>query len=234
MTTEIGKHQRLEARLDDGQPLDRRQHRDRRRDHRVAVEQRRRRARRARPAPPSSASPSRLREISASSAKDAALALVVGAHGDEHVFDASRSASATRRSGSARRRCAARSTASGCGPMKLSFKRVERRGADIAVDDADRAEHQGREASALRAGWIGCGRRRTGCAGVVMPPRCAAAAIKIPCGFARSAVREAARRGLRHLDERARRAHFAGMTQSDAHTCTLRAPAARAAMPGRC
>ena len=141
MPIAIGMTSGCEARLDDGQALDRRQHRDRRRDHRVAVEQRgREHAEHDQAGGPSSCSP-RLREISASRAKRAALALVVGAHRDEHIFDRhdqhqrpedqAEHAEDVQRVDRQRVR-----------PDEAFLHRVERRRADIAVDDADRAEHQ--------------------------------------------------------------------------------------------
>ena len=84
--------------------------------------------------------------------------------------------------------------------------RVERRGADIAVDDADRAEHQGGQA-VLRAVGRPARRRPTADGGVLallMRRDVAPSGIKIPCGFG-------AAEGVAPcpLDARARRAHSA-------------------------
>ena len=82
MPTAIGMTNGCKAGVDGGQALDRRQHRDRRRDHRIAVEQRgREHAEQDDPAGPSLLAAERAVD-QREQGEAAALPLVVGAHDD--------------------------------------------------------------------------------------------------------------------------------------------------------
>ena len=134
----------IEGRGDELDAFDRRQHRQRRRNDRVAVEQRagddaeqhdragtlghgalRQRHQRQRPA----------------------FAVVVGAQQDQHVFqrhhDDQRPQDQAEHAEHGLRRGVDRAAA---GRHHRFAQRVERAGADVAIDDADAAEHQGLEA----------------------------------------------------------------------------------------
>ena len=147
--------QRREARLHDGQPLHRREHRDGRRQHRVPIEERRREhAEHHQPRGPSPL-PERARD-QCEQGEGAALPLIVGPHRDQHIFEGDdqhqrpedQADHAENVQPVDRQRVR---------PDKALFHRVERRGADIAIDDADRAEHQSRQGMSVVAG--GRGRR---------------------------------------------------------------------------
>ena len=78
--------ERLEPGFDDGQALDRREHRDRRGDHRITVEQ----ARRQHAHHHQRRSPLLVAEVAGNQRQQGegpAFALVVRAHRDEHIFD---------------------------------------------------------------------------------------------------------------------------------------------------
>ena len=138
-------HVGLEGRRHELQALDRREHRDRRRDDGVAIEQRRadhaeqRRRRqccwpsaRCASAISDSVPPSPLLSARRTSSTYLSVTMMISAqrisetHAEHHL---------------ARQRAAA----GGRAAARLSLQRVERAGADVAVDDADGAERQGPE-----------------------------------------------------------------------------------------
>ena len=137
----IGTTNGCQPGVDGGQALDRRKHGDRRRDHRIAVEERgREHAHQDDPAGPFLLAAERAVDQREQS-EAAALALVVGAHDDGDVFqghddhhrpeDQAEHAVDVQLVGD-QRVVAGEGLAEG----------VDRRRADIAVDDADRADDQ--------------------------------------------------------------------------------------------
>ncbi len=121
------------------QAFDRREHRDRRRDDRVAEEQRR-------PAYADDEDRAAGARIGAAGKRHqrqrAALALVVGAQNEDHVFDGDddRQRPDDQRQHAQNFHAHGRPAAGG-GVQRLA-KRIDRAGADVAIDDAERAEHQ--------------------------------------------------------------------------------------------
>ena len=112
--------QRRQPGFGDRQPLDRRQHRNRRRDDRVAVEQRgRQHAQRDQPGGPFAAFDPCARSC-ASSAKEPPSPLLSARIATSTYLTVTTSISVQKTSDSTPKTCAW-STASGCGPMKLSF-----------------------------------------------------------------------------------------------------------------
>ena len=175
-------HQRLKARLNDRQALDGRQHRDRGSDHRVPVEERggehshHHEAR----------GPFLLAEVAGNQRQQCegtALALVVGAHRDEHIFqrhdDHQRPEDQAEHAEDVQGIDGERVRAD-----KAFLHRVEGRGADIAVDDTDRAEHQRGQRM-----LVDFGSRVRCCSGGLLcksshgPRDVRCGRIKIPCGF---------------------------------------------------
>jgi hypothetical protein len=140
------QHQRLEARIHDLEPFDRRQDRDRRRDHAVAVEQRgaedaeRHEQRLRRPAP------CRLSLDQRDQRHDPALAVVVGAHDERHVLDRDdqRDRPEDERDDAVDGDVAGRDRAVVVREHRL--QRVQRARADVAEDDPERADGQARSA----------------------------------------------------------------------------------------
>ena len=135
-----GNDERREAGVDRLQSLDRGQDRDRRGDHRVAVEQ----AGGEHAEHDQGRGPFLAFEVARDQRQQrerAAFALVVGAHRDQHIFD---------RDDQHQRPEDQAQHAEDVQPVdrqrmraeEAFLHRVERRGADIAVNDADRAEHQ--------------------------------------------------------------------------------------------
>ena len=153
-TSVIGSTRSLQARRGDLDALDRRQHRDRRRDHAVAVEQRgaeeaERDQRRLRAA----AAERRSRGSGAIEGHDAALAVVVGAHDEGHVLD---------RDDDRHRPEDQRDDAVDVAGRSASRRRRRRR----------------RPSAARRAGWCRCRRRRRRARRArARPPRRRAAAL---------------------------------------------------------
>ena len=140
------------------QPFDRRQHRDRRRDDRVAVEQRgaghAEQRHREDVAPHDALKQRHQRER-------AALAVVVGAHDQEHVFQRHDDDQRPQHQRHDAEHHLARERAAGGRGGQAFLERVERARADVAVDDADGAERQGPEPGA-RMGVLRLGGRRGG------------------------------------------------------------------------
>ena len=137
-------------------PFERAQHRDRRRDRAVAVEQRR-----AENADRDDADALAVLDAEERHQREnAALAVVVGAHDDGHVLD--------RRGDDERpddeREHAERDVRRGraARPVERGLEGVERARADVAVDDAERAERHRGEAAGRRSGirWLGRDRQR--------------------------------------------------------------------------
>ena len=144
----------LQRRGADLQPLDRREHRNRRREHRVAVEERRAEGadQQQRNAPLRMVADRRLRE--GDERHDAALAAVVGAHNEEHVLqrhDDHQRPEHRRQAADYVGRVERDGMAGGEGLLD----RVERAGADIAEDDAQGGEGQGRGGALAGFGGVG-------------------------------------------------------------------------------
>ena len=153
--------ERVQSRCHDLEPFNRGQHRNRRRDHAVTVEHRR--AEDAEPDQPPA--PPRLPFQSPrdkrSQRQHAALAVVVGAQHQRHVFeryddderpeDHRQHAQHVNRGQRQRMR-----------PVECFAQRIERTGADVAVDDADGADHQ-RGHPVLGGMGIAHVRRAAGC-----------------------------------------------------------------------
>ena len=142
MTTVIGTTYALEQRRRDLEPLDRAEDGDRRRDHAVAVEQRGAEDAEQRRAPTSAARrPFAGGREQRGQREDAAFALVVGAHDDGDVLD---------RDDEQQRVDDQRQHAEdvlvrrrhGVRAEEALAHRVERAGADVAVDDAERRERE--------------------------------------------------------------------------------------------
>ena len=137
--------ERLEDVRRDAKPFDRAQHRDRRRDHAVAVEQRRaeqadRDERRGGTIlPPFDADQRDQRQ-------DAALALVVGAHHEQQVLDRHRDDQRPEDQRQHAEDVAGVTPGSACDAGEAFAQRVERARADVAVDDAERGEDEERDA----------------------------------------------------------------------------------------
>ena len=137
-------HVRLERGGADLEPLDRRQHRNRRRQHRVAVEQRRAEQRRCRAAPHAAAAARAIdRGGEREQRHDAALAAVAGAQHQRHVLE--RDDDHQRPED---RRDAAENVIGGERNAVVRIEGfldcVQRAGADVAVDDAERQQRQRR------------------------------------------------------------------------------------------
>ena len=146
----------VQAWRDHLQPFDGAEHRDRRRDHAVAVEHRRAENAEANEPP----APARVVFESArhkrSKRKDAAFPAVVRAHDQRHVLqrDDDHQRPEKRRQDAehvvVRQRERVR-------PGERGAQRVQRARADVAVDDADGANHQRRHPLSARHGCDGCG-----------------------------------------------------------------------------
>ena len=143
------RHRRLDA-------LERAQHRDRRRDGAVAVEQRR-----AQDSDRDDAGALAVLDAEKRHQREnAALAVVVGAHDHRDVFD--------RRGDDQRphdeREHAERDVRRGraARPIERRLEGVERARADVAIDDAERAQRHRGEAAGLLSGirWLGRDRQR--------------------------------------------------------------------------
>ena len=140
------------------QALDRREHRDRRRDDRVAVEQRgadHAEQRDREDVVPHDALEQRHQR------ERAALAVVVGAHDQEHVFERHDDDQRPQDQRHDAEHHLAGERAAGRGGGEALLEGVERARADVAVDDADGAERQGPEPGA-RVGVLRLGGRRGG------------------------------------------------------------------------
>jgi len=136
-------HVVLQGRRRDLETLHRREHGDRRRDHGVAVEQARaRRAEHQHRAAPPSEHPLRQGHQS----EGAALAVVVGPQQHDHVFEGDDENQGPEHQGQHADDALARHGAAGARGLNGFAQGVERAGADIAVNDAERAERQGPEA----------------------------------------------------------------------------------------
>ena len=131
--------ERLEAAAHRLQALDRRQHRHRRRDHRIAVEQRRREdSEHDDPARPALLAAERAIDES-EQREAAALALVVGAHDDGDVFQ--RHDDHHRPEDQAEHAVDVQPVGNqGVVAGERLAEGVDRRGADVAIDDPDRAD----------------------------------------------------------------------------------------------
>ena len=134
------QHEGREARLDDRQALDRRQHRDRRRDHAVAEEQRgRQHAEHHQPVGPAPAAGAALDQREQRQA--AALALIVRAQDQQDIFERDdhdqRPEDQAEHAEDVQRIDGQRVMAD-----EDFLHRVERARADIAIDDADRAHRE--------------------------------------------------------------------------------------------
>ena len=133
-------HPRLEGGRGDLEALDRAEHRDRRRDQAVAVEQRRAEHAEGDDRPLRARRQAALRQQQRGQGEDAALAVVVGAHHEREVLD---------RDDHDERPEHDRCHAVGVGLRDLEVdvlerlpERVQRAGADVAEDDPQRAERQ--------------------------------------------------------------------------------------------
>ena len=150
ISTVSGHDERVQHRGHHLEPLDRGEHRDRRRDHRVAEEHRG--TEDAEPDQPPAQPPLAFGPAGdqRSEREDAALAVVVRTHDQHHVLE---------RDDDDQRPEHERQQAVDVGLVERHAvraaedlaHRVQRRGADVAVDDADRADHQ-RQHAALAAG----------------------------------------------------------------------------------
>ena len=152
--TETGKHIGCEGRKRDVQPLQRREHRNRRRDRPVAVDQRRA----EKTDRDDDGAMLSLHAKQRHQREDAALAVIVDAHRDGHVFDRRhhdqgpdherQHAERDRRVGSA------------AGEAQDRLERVERARPDVAEDHPQRREAERRQASEVRrAGYSVTGRK---------------------------------------------------------------------------
>ena len=140
-------HIGLEERGGDFQPLDRAQHRNGGRDDAVAIEQRGAdQARRHDPQVPF-ASTAGAAQRQRGKRKQSAFAAVVGAHDDEHVFHRDHQ---HQRPDDQRERAENGTLAQIAEINKRLADGVERRGADIAIDDAERGDRQARAGAQVK------------------------------------------------------------------------------------
>ncbi len=135
-----GDHVGIEERRRDLQPLDRAQHRDRRRDDAVAEEQ----GRAHQPGGQDQLVPAAALALAAQrqggQRESAALAPVVGAHDDDDVFEGDDDG---QRPGDQRERAEDAGLGHLAGTLEALLHGVEGRGPDIAVNDAERAQNEG-------------------------------------------------------------------------------------------
>ncbi len=129
----------IEERRGDLQSLDRAQHRDRRRDHAVAIEERRADQAGGQDEPVSAAAPAGAAERERGQRENAALAPVVGAHDDDDVLQHHHDGERPR---DQRQHAKHRPRRDGGPAVEALLDRVERRRPDIAVDDTERAQDQ--------------------------------------------------------------------------------------------
>jgi hypothetical protein len=153
-------HIRLERRGDELDAFDRRKHRQRRRDHGVAIEQR--------------AAHDPEQHDGAGTVADralrqrhqgqrAALAVVVRAKQDQHIFQRHHDNQRPQDQRDHPKDCLRFDDAGGPAGRNHGFpQRVERAGADIAIDDADAADQEGFEARGGMRFAMPIGRRRFG------------------------------------------------------------------------
>ena len=146
----------VERRRRDRQALDRAQHRDRRGDHAVAVEER---------GAEQPEQQERVRRLALDAdrqrhqSEDAALALVVGAQHEDQVLDRD---DEDQRPGDERQDAEdiGRGRGDAVRPVEALSQRIERARADIAVDDAERREHRrGERGAAFGTAGLGAWRR---------------------------------------------------------------------------
>ena len=166
-------HIRLERRADDAQPFDRRDDRDRGRQHRVGVEQRGRGQRPDQQQPPGRGG-AQLAVDQRVEREAAALAAIVAAHDDEDVFDRHHEherpedqADDAVQVGDIDAEVIAR--------VQRRLQRVERAGADVPEHDADCAQRQGGDGRGVRIA-----RRADGWGGVRHARAVRRRAVKIP------------------------------------------------------
>ena len=150
MTNAIGHHEVLERRRGDAETLDRAEHRDRRGDDPVAVEQRGAEQARGHQQPSEAPAACRRGRASASSARmppsprlSARMTIVRYLNVTTKLSDQKMSERMPRTFGS--------STGKPVRPAEALLQRVERAGADVAVDDAQRPEGERREGPAAWA-----------------------------------------------------------------------------------
>ena len=132
-------------------PFERAQHRDRRRDGAVAIEQRR-----AQNADRDDADALAVLDAEERHQRqNTALAVVVGAHDDRDVFDRRGDDERPHDEGEHAERDVGRGGAAR--PIERRLEGVERARADVAEDDAERAKRHRGEAAGLRSGirWLG-------------------------------------------------------------------------------
>jgi hypothetical protein len=140
------QHERRESRTGDGEPLDGAEHRDRRRDHAVAVQQRRADDRQERHAgDPSFARRMRAEPIrnNCQQGEDAPLAMVVGAHDEAQILDGHHH---DQRPQHERQNSVQVGGAGLCAPRgeQTFLQGVQRTCADVAKHDSQGAQHQRR------------------------------------------------------------------------------------------
>ncbi len=141
----------VEMRRDQLEPLDRREHRDRRRDGRVAIEERG--TRHAEHEEHAGAAPGRpLRERK--QRQRSALAAVVGAHDEHDVLQRHDHDQGPDQQRDDADDLALGETVAPRGPQTLA-QRIKRAGADVAIDDADRSQHQLPESGRVRSASLG-------------------------------------------------------------------------------